>query len=351
MAPICKELEKQKVSHAICVTAQHREMMDQVLEFFELKPEYDLDLMEKGQSLNRFTSLIFSKIDKVFDDYQPDVVMVQGDTTTAFAIGMAAFYRQIKVAHVEAGLRTHNRSAPYPEEANRQIISRIADFHFAPTQKAAQNLRDEKIPEDRISITGNTVVDALEMAISKKNRYGEEQVDDLEKKLNTSKKLILVTGHRRENFGKGLKNICKAILELAREETVQIVFPVHLNPNVQKPVMRMLGNQKNIFLPGPVSYPGFISLMIKASLIISDSGGIQEEAPSFQTPVLVTREFTERMEGVEAGFSFLVGTDKALILEKTRELLNKSPDYKNTGNPYGDGKAAERIVDVLCNKL
>lgn len=351
MAPICKELEKQKVSHAICVTAQHREMMDQVLEFFELKPEYDLDLMEKGQALNRITSLIFSKIDKVFDEYQPDVVMVQGDTTTAFATGMAAFYRQIKIAHVEAGLRTYNRSAPYPEEANRQLITRIADYHFAPTKLAVENLTNERIPLHSISVTGNTVIDALEMAISKIKGYPKNQVFDFEEKLDPFKKIILITGHRRENFGEGLNNICAALLELAASKDIQIVYPVHLNPRVKKPVMNMLKGHKNIILSGPVNYPVFLWLMQRAALIISDSGGIQEEAPSFQTPVLVTREFTERMEGVEAGFSFVVGTDKALIVEKAQELINKPPDYKKARNPYGDGKAAERIVDFLCHKL
>lgn len=351
MAPVCKELEKRGVPYRICVTAQHREMLDQVLEFFELKPDYDLDLMKKEQSLNGLTSQIFLKIDKVFDDYHPDVVMVQGDTTTAFAIGTAAFYRQIKVAHIEAGLRTYNKLAPYPEEINRQIISRIADFHFAPTKKAAQNLKEERVPEDGIIITGNTVVDALELAISKIDGYQEKQIEGVESKLDPSKKMILVTGHRRENFGEGLQNICEALLELSASDEVQIIYPVHLNPNVQKTVREMLGGQANILLPDPVSYPGFIKLMEKASLIISDSGGIQEETPSFKVPVLVTREFTERREGIEAGFSFLVGTDKNSIVLKARELLKASPDYNNRKNPYGDGKAAERIVSFLSSKV
>lgn len=350
MAPICAQLRQKEMSFKICVTAQHREMLDQVLDFFGLKPDYDLDLMEGGQSLNGLTSRIFSEVDKVFNDFLPDVVLVQGDTTTAFAIGMAAFYRQIKVAHVEAGLRTYNKSFPFPEEANRQVISRIADFHFAPTQKAAQNLRDEKIPEDNISITGNTVVDALELAASKMQAYREKEIDDLKRKLDPSKKMLLVTGHRRENFGEGLENICEALTELARNDEVQVVYPVHLNPNIKIPVMEMLDNRPNIILTEPVGYPVFIWLMKKAAIIISDSGGIQEEAPSFHTPVLVTREFTERMEGVEVGFSFLVGSNKALIIEETRKLLKNPPDYENILNPYGDGKAAERIVDFLSSK-
>lgn len=351
MAPICAQLRQRNLSFKICVTGQHREMLDQVLNFFKLTPDYDLDLMRHDQSLNKLCSRIFSEIDKVFSDFEPDVVLVQGDTTTAFAIGMAAFYRQIKVAHVEAGLRTYNKSFPYPEEANRQIISRIADYHFAPTKEAAQNLRNEKIPEDSIIITGNTVVDALNYAILNLEGFQDQWIEDFEKKLDHSKKMILVTGHRRENFGKGLKNICEALKELTRNEEVQIFYPVHLNPNIKISVTEMLGNEPNVFLTEPVAYPAFIWLMKKAAIIISDSGGVQEEAPSFRTPVVVTREFTERMEGVEAGFSFLVGTNTAAIVQKVRELLNNPPDFESIENPYGDGKAAERIVGFLSSKL
>lgn len=347
MAPICKELKKRKISYSICVTAQHRKMLDQVLEFFDLQPDFDLDLMQENQSLNELSSRILINMETVFSDFQPDVVMVQGDTTTAVCIAMAAFYRKIKVAHIEAGLRTYNKSAPYPEEVNRQVISRIADYHFAPTQIAMQNLLDEKIPEDDILITGNTVVDALEIADLKMKTTTSTEIIDFKEKLNPSKKMVLVTGHRRENFGEGLKNVCEALLELAEKENVQIVYPVHLNPNVKQPVFEILDGHPDIFLTEPVSYPVFIWLMKRASIIISDSGGIQEEAPTFKKPVLVTREFTERMEGVKEGFSFLVGANKELILQKARDLLHKPIDFKDSKNPYGDGEAATRIVNFL----
>lgn len=351
MAPVCFELKKRNIPHAICVTAQHREMLDQVLEFFKLKPDYDLNLMRDRQSLNELSSRIFSEIDIVFNDFQPDLVLVQGDTTTAFCISMAAFNRQIKVAHVEAGLRTYNKSSPYPEEVNRQLITRIADIHFAPTTNAEKHLLNEGLPKERIAITGNTVVDALELAVIEREEGEDPFNTHLEKEIDSSKKLILVTGHRRENFGEGLRNICEALQELARDENVQIVYPVHLNPNVQKPVMEILGSKTNILLPGPISYPKFLKLMKKAKLIISDSGGIQEEAPSFGIPVLITRDYTERMEGVEEGYAFLVGTKTDLIVNKANELLKSPSDNSKKKNPYGDGKASERIVDFLSSKF
>lgn len=349
MAPICFELKKRNIPFATCVTAQHREMLDQVLEFFEIVPDYDLNLMQKDQSLNQLSSRIFSGIDIILDEFQPDLVLVQGDTTTAFCVAMAAFYRNIKVGHVEAGLRTYNSKSPYPEELNRQVISRIADFHFAPTQEAADNLKSEKISDSNIIITGNTIVDALNISIPKVKKPVFKEFGNLEGKLKPNKKIVLVTGHRRENFGQGIKNICKALLELSQKDDVQIIYPVHLNPQARKHVYSILGDQPDIFLINPVCYPDFIWLMKKASLIISDSGGVQEEAPTFKIPVLVTREFTERMEGVRKGYSFIVGTDKKLILDKARELLKNYSIPLSSSNPYGDGTASKCIIDYLEN--
>lgn len=347
MAPLCAALKRRKLTFKICVTAQHRGMLDQVLNFFDLQPDYDLDLMQEDQSLNTLTSRIFAEIDAVFEDFKPDTVLVQGDTTTATAISMAAYYKRIKVGHIEAGLRTNNKNAPFPEEVNRQMISRIADYHFAPTKVAAENLIKENIPLENILITGNTVVDALEMALTKIAKEPVKGLEVIQEKLDPSKKLILVTGHRRENFGTGLKNVCEALLKLSQDEGVQIIYPVHFNPNVRQPVYGVLGNKPDIFLLDPVSYPVFIWLMKQASIIISDSGGIQEEAPTLKKPVLITRDFTERTEGVKKGFSFLVGTGKEQILDKTREILRNPPDYKNSLNPYGDGQASKRILDFL----
>lgn len=349
MAPICRELERRSIPFKICVTAQHRQMLDQVLSFFDLKPDYDLDLMQQRQSLNNLSSNIFSEIDEVFEDFEPDIVMVQGDTTTAFCIAMAAFYRQIKVAHIEAGLRTYNKFAPYPEEVNRQIISRIANYHFAPTQRAAENLLAEKISKESIVVSGNTVIDSLEMAEEKlkKTLFKDSEIQNLKHRLNPKRKLILVTGHRRENFGEGLKNICEALLEIANNGDVDIVYPVHMNPIVRKPVFKLLNDHPGIFLIDPVSYPVFIWLMKKADIIISDSGGVQEEAPSFKKPVVVTREFTERMESVKKGISFLVGTQKEKIVQTVRTLLESPYKYLEMDNPYGDGKAAKNIIDFL----
>lgn len=348
MAPVIYELKKQKIAFKVCVTAQHREMLDQVLEFFEITPDYDLNLMKAGQTLNGLSAAIFSKIDEVFDKAQPDMVLVHGDTTTASVIAQAAFHRQIKVGHVEAGLRTYNKKSPFPEEINRQLISRIADIHFAPTGKANTNLIKEGITVDQIVLTGNTVVDALQWS---KGKLSDSvlilEINEIKALLNTDKKLILVTGHRRENFGQGLKEIGESLLELSDLSDVEIIYPVHLNPNIQETVQKMLGKAPNIHLVSPVAYPTILWLMQKAELIISDSGGIQEEASAFGKPVLVTREFSERMEGVEAGFSILVGTNRKKIVEETTRLLKKPPNLTKSPNPYGDGKAAERIVRFL----
>lgn len=348
MAPLIHEFKLQKFEFKICVTAQHREMLDQVLDFFEIVPDYDLDLMQATQSLNELSSKILKEIDGVLIQEQPDVVLVQGDTTSAAIVSLAAFHRGIRVGHVEAGLRTYNKAAPFPEEINRQITSRIADWHFAPTIKANSYLLNEQISKHNIYLTGNTVVDALELAIVKmKFEPLSEEIINVKNLLNSGKKLILITGHRRENLGEGLVNICKALLELSKREDVELIYPVHLNPHVTGPVQEMLDGQKNIHLVAPVSYPTMLWLMERSSLIISDSGGIQEEAPTFKKPLLVTREVSERMEGVEAGFSFLVGTEKSRIIKEAIRILNKPPDFSNTANPYGDGTASIKIVEFF----
>jgi len=348
LAPIIHELKRRKFDFKVCVTAQHREMLDQVLDFFEIVPDYDLDLMQSNQSLNELSAKIIKEIDWVLEKDQPDVVLVQGDTTSAAMVSLAAFHRRIKVGHVEAGLRTYNKTAPFPEEVNRQLTARIADFHFAPTAKANSNLLQEQIPKEQLCITGNTVVDALQWAIQKmESEPLSEEIQKIKALLNPHKRLVLVTGHRRENFGEGLIQICEALLELSERENVELIYPVHLNPNVTGPVQELLGKQKNIHLIAPVSYPSMLWLMQQCNLIISDSGGIQEEAPTFKKPVLVTREVSERMEGVEAGFSILVGTDKDKIVEEAIRLLNEPPDFSGIANPYGDGKATVRIVEFL----
>jgi UDP-N-acetylglucosamine 2-epimerase (non-hydrolysing) len=377
MAPVIHEFKKQKLDFKVCVTAQHREMLDQVLDFFEIVPDHDLDLMQPNQTLNELSAKILLSMDSVFDavglrqislrqaslrqaqtdiaglpQVQTDIVLVQGDTTSAAMVSLAAFHRRIKVGHVEAGLRTYNKAAPFPEEVNRQITARISDFHFAPTTKASANLLKEQIPKEHICTTGNTVVDALEWAIKKMEFEPlSEEIQETKILLNPNKKLILVTGHRRENFGEGLIHICEALLELSEREDIELIYPVHLNPNVIGPVQELLGDKTNIHLIAPVSYPTMLWLMQECRLIISDSGGIQEEAPTFKKAVLVTREVSERMEGVEAGFSFLVGTDKNRIVEEAVRLLNHPPDFKKTANPYGDGKASFKIVEFLTSNI
>lgn len=348
MAPIIHELKSYGMEFTIVITAQHREMLDQVLEFFEILPDYDLDLMKPNQTLNELSGRILSQFDEVLEIEKPELVIVQGDTTTAFIIALASFHRGIKVGHVEAGLRTYNKQAPFPEEANRQMISKLADLHFAPTAQARLNLLKDQIDEKFIYTTGNTVVDALLMAIDKIKRSSRsDEVHNLEQMLNPEKKLILVTGHRRENFGRGLEEVCNALLELGREENVEIIYPVHFNPNVSVPVNKILGNQDNIHLVSPVPYPTILWLMQRCDIIISDSGGIQEEAASFHKPVLVTRELTERGEGLEIGFSFIVGTSKKTIVSQAKKLINGPPDLSSLPNPYGDGKAAKRIVKII----
>ena len=352
MAPVVQYFQQHpvQVTTKVCVTAQHREMLDQVLDFFEITPDYDLDLMQKGQSLTGLSARILTELNRVLESYQPDVVFVHGDTTTTMMGSIAAFYHKIKVAHVEAGLRTHDKWAPFPEEINRQITGRIADYHFAPTPQAEQNLLEEKT-DGRIIVTGNTVIDALFRGLEKLKNYEDNEINGLKRRFDDDRKIILVTGHRRENFGQGFINICQALKTIALDHPeVQIVYPVHLNPNVQKPVNELLGDVPNIHLLSPLSYPAFLWLMNRSYMIITDSGGIQEEAPSLGKPVLVMRDTTERPEAVEAGTVILVGTDKTKIIAEAEKLLTDTEHYQRmqkSHNPYGDGKASQRIFDFI----
>lgn len=353
MAPLVQKfVEYKNIETKVCVTAQHREMLDQVLSFFEIIPHYDLDLMQSGQNLYSLTASIIENMKTVLEDFKPDFVFVHGDTTTTMAVALSAFYSGAKVCHVEAGLRTFKKRNPFPEEMNRNIVSRIADFHFSPTQTAKENLLLENISDETISVTGNTVIDALEYSVRKMEEgYSDKEIEELKKQIDFSKKTLLVTGHRRENHGQGFIDICKALKQIAEKNPkIQIVYPVHLNPHVQKPVFELLSSVENIFLINPLSYPAFVWVMEKSYLIITDSGGIQEEAPSLGKPVLVMRETTERPEAVDVGTVILVGTDQKKIVEETTRLLNDSNHYNQMTmlhNPYGDGKACERILRTV----
>lgn len=349
MASLVKEFKKypEKFDTRVCVTAQHREMLDQVLEFFEIEPDFDLDLMKPGQNLYSLTSAIISSLQPVLEEFKPDYVFVHGDTTTTMAGSIASFYSGAKVCHVEAGLRTYNKLSPFPEEINRQITSRIADYHFAPTETSKQNLLKENISEENIIITGNTVIDALLQSVEKVGANPSKLIKRLAERLD-DKEVVLVTGHRRENHGDGFIRICEALKEIAiQKPQIKIVYPVHLNPKVQEPVNRILNNIDNIILIDPLAYQDFIWLMNRAKLIITDSGGVQEEAPSLGKPVLVMRDTTERPEAVGAGTVILVGTKKDLIIKETLDLLNNPERFEEMSqlhNPYGDGKACEKIV-------
>jgi len=354
MAPLVKAFLKNQVFETkVCVTAQHREMLDQVLDFFKITPDYDLNLMKPGQNLYGLTADIITGLQSVLEDFQPDYVYVHGDTTTTMGASIAAFYSGAKVCHVEAGLRTFNKKAPFPEEINRTITGHIADYHFAPTQTSFDNLTKESISEKDILITGNTVIDALLESVSRVATVEDSEIEDLKQNLDFSKRIILVTGHRRENHGQGFINICQALKDIGNSlDNIQIVYPVHLNPKVQKPVYEILGEQKNINLIAPLAYPAFVWLMNKATLVITDSGGVQEEAPSLGKPVLVMRDTTERPEAVAAGTVILVGTDKEKIVKNTINLLSDSELYKKMStlhNPYGDGNACQRIVEFIEN--
>ena len=349
MAPLIKAFEKARIPFQVCITAQHREMLDQVIDFFDLPVHYDLNLMQPNQSLNLLSSRILSEFDTVLEKSKPDWVFVHGDTTTSSMCALASFHRGLKVAHVEAGLRTYNKSSPFPEEINRQLTGRLADFHLAPTQWAVQNLKNEGVDSSKILETGNTVIDALFWGLQKIDQgYVNENIKLLDTLVDSRKKLILITGHRRENFGLGFENICQAIKSIAQNKDVQVVYPVHLNPNVLEPVSRILGSVANVHLIKPLDYPSFIHAMRKSFLIITDSGGVQEEAPALGKPVLVMRNTTERPEAVEAGTVKLVGTDAELIISEAECLLNNEVYYKKMSkahNPYGDGKACLRILE------
>lgn len=356
LAPVILELKKRRdvICH-VCVTAQHRQMLDQVMEIFDIVPDVDLNLMRPNQSLSGLTSRALEAIDGYLANEKPDVVIVQGDTTTVFSAALAAFYHKIPIAHVEAGLRTGNLDSPWPEEANRVLTSRLARWHFAPTESNRQNLLREHVPDEQIHVTGNTVIDALFLALAK-IKENPPEISGLPG--NTldylgERKMVLITGHRRENFGSGFENICQAIAELARKNPlVEFIYPVHLNPNVRKPVENILrkNGAKNVCLIEPLAYLPFVALMNRAYLILTDSGGVQEEGPSLGKPVLVMRDTTERPEAVEAGTVKMVGTNVEKIVGEVSRLISDEEAYGRLAhkhNPYGDGTAAKRIVQTL----
>jgi UDP-N-acetylglucosamine 2-epimerase (non-hydrolysing) len=352
MAPLVKEFQKhpELFDTKICVTAQHREMLDQVLDFFEITPHYDLDLMKPGQNLYGLTATIIESLKPILEEFTPDYVFVHGDTTTTMAGSIASFYSGAKVCHVEAGLRTNNKLSPFPEEINRQITGRICDYHFAPTQTSKKNLLQENISEISILVTGNTVIDALLKSVEKVNENPSKLILNLSQKIG-DKEVVLVTGHRRENHGAGFERICKALKTIAQDDKERlIIYPVHLNPKVQEPVNQILSDVSNIILIDPLAYQDFIWLMNRSKIIITDSGGVQEEAPSLGKPVLVMRDTTERPEAVEAGTVLLVGTDEELIVSKALDLLNNNEKFEKMSklhNPYGDGLASNRIVNFI----
>jgi UDP-N-acetylglucosamine 2-epimerase (non-hydrolysing) len=355
MAPLYKEFLKHndKFDTRICITAQHREILDQVLDFFEIIPNYDLDIMKPNQNLYSLTSDILMNLKPILEEFKPNYVFVHGDTTTTMSASLAAFYAGAKVCHVEAGLRTFNKKSPFPEEVNRCVTGVISDYNFAPTTTSRANLLAENKKSQDVLVTGNTVIDALLFSIQKVNSkgYENEELDKLKGQIDLEKKIILVTGHRRENHGEGIIKICNALRNIAEEnEDVQIIYPVHPNPNIKKPVFKLLNKLKNVLLIEPLSYPSFVWLMEKAYLIITDSGGVQEEAPSIGKPVLVMRDTTERPEAVDAGTVILVGTDTEEIISQVSLLLNNSEKYNNMKklhNPYGDGSASKKIVDYI----
>lgn len=349
MAPLVKKLnEEPGIESVLCVTAQHREMLDQVLELFELIPDYDLDIMKQNQTINQITSNVLIGLEEVFKKEKPDIVLVHGDTTTTFATSLAAFYQQIKVGHVEAGLRTYDKYSPYPEEMNRVLTGHIADLHFAPTERNRQNLLREAISDEAIFITGNTVIDALLQVADKPYTFEDETLKNIDFE---TRRVITVTCHRRENLGENMEQIFSAIRDIADEfEDTEIIYPVHMNPKVRETANKVLGNAGRIHLIEPLQYQPFSKLMAKSYLIITDSGGIQEEAPSLGKPVLVVRKETERPEAVEAGTVKLAGVSRDTIYQMTKELLTDEEAYGKMAhavNPYGDGHACERIIGIL----
>lgn len=356
MAPVVRALSDAKQWEVkVCVSAQHRQMLDQVLALFGIVPDFDLNLMKPGQDLTDITSNVLIGMREVFNKWEPDLMFVHGDTTTAMAASLAAFYAKIPVAHVEAGLRTSNIYSPWPEEMNRRMVGRVASQHFAPTETARANLLEEGCTDESIYVTGNTVIDALLEVVEKISTDAtlNQQLQERFAYLHEDKRLILVTGHRRENFGQGFEDICKALCEIAERDDVEIVYPVHLNPNVQEPVRRILGDCTGVHLIEPLDYLPFVYLMNRAYILLTDSGGVQEEAPSLGKPVLLMRNTTERPEAVNAGTVKLVGTDVKRIVSATIELLDDSQKYQRMSqayNPYGDGQAAQRIVKILQGK-
>lgn len=355
MAPVVKAFQNdQRFETKVCVTAQHRDMLDQVLTLFAIKPEYDLDIMKQNQGLTGITCSILTGLEPVLEDFSPDRILVHGDTSTTFAASLAAYYQKIPVGHVEAGLRTHNIYSPWPEEANRKLTGALTDLHFSPTTSARENLLQENVSEKNIVVTGNTVIDALchvQESIENDSQLREKLASRFPF-IDTNKKIVLVTGHRRESFGDGFENICQALRELSQRDDVQIIYPVHLNPQVREPVNRLLHDIENIHLIEPQDYLPFVYLMSIAHIILTDSGGVQEEAPSLAKPVLVMRDTTERPEAVKAGTVKLVGADKAKIIKNVSLLLDNQEEYQKMSfahNPYGDGKASQRIVDGVYN--
>jgi UDP-N-acetylglucosamine 2-epimerase (non-hydrolysing) len=362
MAPVFHELKKRSGAFdvQVCVTGQHREMLDQVLEVFDIRPEHDLALMRTNQDLSSLSASVLTSLKPVLEKFNPNAVLVHGDTTTSLMAALAAFYQKIPVGHVEAGLRTRNLLSPWPEEANRQLTSRLARFHFAPTEESRRNLQSENLPQSKICVTGNTVIDALLYMVEKLKTQPEfssqvrRETDQAAGRKLGDRPFILVTGHRRENFGEAMAAMCRGLEGIAaRHPELDVVYPVHLNPNVQEPVHRILGSRENVILTRPLRYEGFVDLMSRCELIITDSGGVQEEAPSLGKPVILTRDTTERPEAIELGLVRMVGCDTALIVSSAEEALTRvrRGDAPPAANPYGDGKAARRIADFLAAEL
>ncbi len=349
MAPLVKKLEESdKLESVLCVTAQHRQMLDQVLDLFELKPDYDLNIMKKNQSISMITANVISGLDEVFDKENPDIVLVHGDTTTTFATALAAFYHKVRIGHVEAGLRTYDKYSPYPEEMNRVLTGHLADMHFAPTERNVENLKKEAIDEEKIFITGNTVIDALLQVADKPYEFFEPVLKNMDFE---NKRVITVTCHRRENLGENMENIFSAIRDISQEfDDVEVVYPVHMNPKVREIADKILGHESRVHLIEPLEYQPFVNLMAKSYFIITDSGGMQEEAPSLGKPVLVVRKETERPEALEAGTVKLAGVERDTIYAMAKELLEDKSAYvkmAHAANPYGDGKACEKIIEIL----
>lgn len=353
MAPLVKELQKrEEVESLVCVTAQHREMLDQVLELFNISPNYDLNIMQAKQSLTGITTKVLEGLEEVFEKEKPDLILVHGDTTTTFAGSLAAFYKQIKVGHVEAGLRTFDKYFPFPEEMNRKLTGAVADMHFAPTMGSKENLLREGVKESEIFVTGNTVIDAMKYTVENKYIFNNKELNEIDYK---SKKVIMVTAHRRENWGEGIENICKALETIVEDnKDVELIYLVHLNPVVKDVVYKYLEGKSRIHLLPPLDTKETHNLMNKCYMIMTDSGGLQEEAPHLGKPVLVLRDVTERPEAVEAGTVKLVGTDVDIIINSANQLIRDKEEYDNMSksiNPYGDGKASERIVESILNNF